>query len=307
MSQEKPSLSFSVIITTKNEALGITQLLGSLIKQTHTPNEIIIVDAQSSDETLERIRDWSQYHPQTRLQLIEAGHVNRSQGRNKGIEAACNEWIAVTDAGCLVDIDWLHAFATTIGNKQAVDVVGGFYLPLTKTIITRCFAWFTATDPQDLNTKGFLPSSRSIAFTKKAWKKAGTYPEHLTTCEDLVFAKHLRSVACMVINPKAIVYWHPPASFRQFFKAIAGYARGDMEARYRPHMQRIHTVWLRYFFFLWVPWLFVLYPLFPLWKFRKRLRRLAAHKGEYYMVLPIVQVVTDIAVMVGSLRGLLRF
>lgn len=264
------------------------------------------MDAQSEDNTLDLVKNWSDNHQQFNIQLIEAQRVNRSMGRNMGIEAAQNEWIAVTDAGCIADIDWLKEILLTIGHEHEVDVVGGFYLPITKTIIERCFAWYTATDPQDLQIKGFLPSSRSIAFTKKVWKEIGGYPEHLTTCEDLIYAKYLREVSRIVINPRAIVYWHPPKSFGTFFKAIAGYARGDMEAHYRPHMQRIHTVWLRYFFFIWVPWAFVLYLAFPLLKFRKRLRRVVKNREEYLMVLPIVQVVADAAVMLGSLRGLLR-
>ena len=305
MNPASPLIPFSVVVTTKNEALSIADLLNSLAKQSCKPNEIIIVDAQSRDATAEQIMHWGELHASIKLQLIKAGNVNRSKGRNLGIESANNEWIAITDAGCKADIDWLKEMAIAVGSKRENEVVGGFYLPITKYIIERCFAWFTATDPQDLNTKGFLPSSRSIAFTKAAWKKAGKYPEYLTTCEDLVFARRLKSVMGMIINPKAIVYWHPPKSFGSFFKAIAGYARGDMEARYRPHMRRIHTVWLRYFLFIWVPWLFVLYPLFPIIKFRKRLKRVAKHRFEYYVVLPIVQVVADIGVMLGSVRGLL--
>jgi glycosyltransferase involved in cell wall biosynthesis len=305
MNQKDPTIEFSVVVTTKNEENSISALLDSLHLQSLPPAEIVIVDAQSSDHTVERIKNWTQSHAKTKIQLIEAGNVNRSKGRNLGIDAANNEWIAVTDAGCVVDHDWLKELAIAAGSKQENEVVGGFYLPLTRTIIQRCFAWFTATDPQDLNTKGFLPSSRSIAFTKKAWKKAGAYPEHLTTCEDLVFARSLRSSTKMVINPKAIVYWHPPKSFAAFFGAIAGYARGDMEARYRPHMQRIHTVWLRYFFFIWVPWLFILYPIFPILKFRRKMQRVTKHRFEYFIVLPIVQVVSDVGVLLGSARGLL--
>jgi glycosyltransferase involved in cell wall biosynthesis len=305
MSEKNTEILFSIVITTKNEEKSITPLLDSLVKQSLKPTEIIIVDAQSTDQTINVLHSWDKSHQQIKLQLIEAGAVNRSRGRNQGITAAANEWIAVTDAGCMADNDWLKELATASGLQQENEVVGGFYLPITRTIIERCFAWFTATDPQDLNAKGFLPSSRSIAFTKKAWKKVGGYPEHLTTCEDLVFARSLRSSTKMVINPRAIVYWHPPKSFGAFFKAIAGYARGDMEARYRPHMQRIHTIWLRYFFFIWVPWLFVLYPLFPIFKFRKKLRRVSRHRLEYLIVLPIVQVVADMGVLLGSARGLL--
>ena len=39
----------------------------------------------------------------------------------------------------------------------------------------------------EIKPDGFLPSSRSVAYTKTAWAAAGGYPEWIDYCEDLIF------------------------------------------------------------------------------------------------------------------------
>ncbi|UCC32706.1 MAG: glycosyltransferase, partial [Phycisphaerales bacterium] len=70
----------SVIMTVKNEPAGCALTLDSLLSQTRRPDEIIVVDGGSNDETVDVIRRYAAANPT--LHLIEAPGVNIARGRN---------------------------------------------------------------------------------------------------------------------------------------------------------------------------------------------------------------------------------
>ena len=286
---------FSVVITVRNEEDSISSLIDSLINQTTLPKEIIVVDGGSSDRTTHLIDEKSQHSPLP-IRLYHRPGLNRSQGRNYGIEQAESNYFAVTDAGCEVDSHWLQELTTGfVGN---VEVVAGFYLPIVNRPIQRLFAAYVATSPEDLNEATFLPSSRSLAFTKTAWEKAGRYPEQLMTCEDLVFAARLKKLDMMVVRRHALVYWRQADGVKEFFRQIKGYAYGDVDAGYRPHVNKVISIWVRYVLFLVFPPLFFIYLLYPFIKHWREVKN-----NQEGLALPWVQVIADWAVMVGSLQA----
>ena len=83
----------------------------------------------------------------------------------------------------------------------------------------------------DIQTRSFLPSSRSVAYRKTVWEAAGGYPEWLDYCEDLVFDFAVMAhTGGFVFVPDAIGYFRPRDTLRAFFKQYYLYARGDGKA-----------------------------------------------------------------------------
>lgn len=293
----KNNSKVSLVITVKNEENCIEKLLESIANQTLSPDEIIIADAGSTDRTKEQIKHFKTKLPQ--LKLIDVSNSNRSKGRNAAITKAKNDIIAVTDAGCSLKNDWIEKITNPLARKEG-DAVAGFYITSDETMLEKCSAPFLATMPDKLVVDEYLPSSRSVAFTKKSWEKAGKYPEHVDFCEDLVFAKNLKEKADLVVQPTAIVYWNHYRSLGHFFRQIKNYAYGDVEARYTPHTKKIITVFARYMLFLIAPWLLFFYPLWPI---KKHYHYIKNPAGLFY--LPLFQFLTDIGIMAGSLKAIL--
>ena len=291
-------ISFSVVTTVYNEADSIVELLTSLFIQTVRPKEIVVVDAGSNDKTAARIKEYGQKNRQIPINFLMEKGVNRSKGRNLGIERAKEDHIAVIDAGCAAHKHWLERFAHQFAIDPRVEVVAGFYRTHPGTVLERCFAPYLAVMPDQIDSGNYLPSSRSVAFTRKAWEKAGKYPEQLETCEDLVFAAKLKAICQLVVEPDAFVVWRLPKNWEQFFRQVRGYARGDVEAWYRPHLIKIMTVWLRYGVFVLLPPLFFLYLLYPALKF---FRYVPSFTG--LLLLPTVQLIADTAVITGCVEG----
>lgn len=265
-------MKVSVVVTIKNEAATIRPLLDSLLKQTKKPDEIIVVDAGSSDGTRGILKQYPITH-----RVCERG-TNRSQGRNIGIKLAKNEIIAVTDAGCTADRRWLERLIRPFKDKAVVSVAG-YYRPVVTNKFQQQIAPFVAVMPDKFNPKTYLPSSRSVAFRKgAAW-----YPEHLNYCEDLIFARKLKAAGKMAVVKNALVYWQLAENRQEFFWQIFHYAQGDVAARYWPHLIKIATVWLRYGLFLIFPPLFLVYVL----------------------VFRPIKLIADLAIMAGSLSGII--
>jgi glycosyltransferase involved in cell wall biosynthesis len=232
-------LKVSLITTVLNEVELLDSWLESIHRQTRQPDEIVIVDAGSSDGTIERLEslEASQTLP---VRLFVVPGANISQGRNKAIEEARNDVIAATDAGTLLDENWLERLVQPLSDVT-IDVSSGFYRPAGRNDFERVLASVIVPRLSEIDPETFLPSSRSVAFRREAWRSVDGYPEWLLVVEDLVFDMDLRKTgANFVFVPDAIASWYPRPTLKSFFKQYRNYARGDGHARIlgRRHIAR---------------------------------------------------------------------
>ncbi|WP_175060130.1 glycosyltransferase [Thermococcus sp. 2319x1] len=224
-------LPVSLICTVKNEEESIRELLDSMLNQVALPDEIIIVDGGSTDNTVQIIREYIRRGAPIKLIVKEGANI--AEGRNIAIRNSRNDIIASTDAGCVLDKNWIYEITKPLFEDPSVDVVIGWYEPLAATKFEEIAAELTYPKLKWVkkNLHKFLPSSRSVAFRKKCWERVGGYPEHLYTAEDTVFDIEMKEAGCnFVFNPKAFVYWKVRPSLRSLFKAHYLYAKGDAEA-----------------------------------------------------------------------------
>ncbi len=251
----------SVITTIFNESATIEGLLDTLATQERTPDEVILCDGGSTDGTVALIAAYQQRHPQRlpQLRVIAEAGANISRGRNLAIAAASHPLIAVTDAGVRLTDGWLAALIAPweeAMRRQAPPplAVAGFFLPdqrgqdcAQQTFLTAMAATVLPLI-DEINPQRFLPSSRSVAFTKAAWAQAGGYPEWLDYCEDLIFdltinGQQPATPTAFVWAPAAAVYFQPRATLRSFWTQYYRYARGDGKADLwrKRHLARYFT------------------------------------------------------------------
>jgi len=214
----------SLITTVKDAADHVGDFLASLAAQTRAPDEVVVVDGGSSDGTTELLRA---AHGMT---LIEERGANISRGRNLAIGAASHDAIAVTDADCALEPDWLEKLVEPL--ESGADVSMGFYVPITDGLFQECMAAVNlAIDASEVDPATFMPSGRSVAFRRDAIERVGGYPEWLPIGEDMWVNHRWRELGLdMRFASEAIVRWplRPTlgATWTQYFK----YARGDAHA-----------------------------------------------------------------------------
>ena len=220
-------MKVSLISTVYNEESSIEQFLNGLLGQFYIPDEIIIVDGGSKDNTVEIIDAYIEKGMPIKL-IIEKG-ANISRGRNIAIKNAKYDIIASTDGGCKLDHNWLKNMLS--GFDKGIDVVGGATIPSPRNDFEKCVVEVTLDVKNAVNEETFLPSARSIAFTKSAWEKVGGYPEHLYTAEDTLFDINLRKAGFRFkFVESAKVYWDVRKNFKQVFKQNYLYSKGNAEA-----------------------------------------------------------------------------
>lgn len=110
----------SVIIPTYNCAHYIGNAIESVLRQTFTDYEIIVVDDGSTDNTREVVEKFVAQHP-SRVRYLYQPHQERAVARNQGIQAATGEYIAFLDA----DDEWLpHKLALQVPILDQYPKVG---------------------------------------------------------------------------------------------------------------------------------------------------------------------------------------
>ncbi len=307
----------ALIATVLNEGDNIHRLLDSICAQTRQPDEIVIVDGGSTDNTPSVIRGYAE-----RLSLrlfIEPG-CNISAGRNRAIAAAHSEIIAVTDAGVVLDEHWLEKLTLPLLANPDLEVAAGFFLAEPHTTFEAAMGATVLPLADEIDPATFLPTSRSVAFRKSIWQAVGGYPEWLDYCEDLIFDLRLKQIARQpfAFVPDALVYFRPRRSLRSFFKQYYLYARGDGKADLwrKRHLIRYATylVAAPLIFLLGVlahPLLWLLYvpgAVYYLYQPYRRLTRILPRKPASFLsavaLVPVIRIVGDVAKMLGYPVGL---
>jgi glycosyltransferase involved in cell wall biosynthesis len=230
-------MKVSVIATIYNERASIERLLASLAAQTRRPDEIVICDGGSTDGAVAALRAYAAQHPDRlpNLRVIEAPGANISRGRNLAIEAAAGPIIAATDAGVRLEAIWLEKLVEPWTHDANTLAAAGFFVSDAEGVFQSAMAATVLPLREDIDPERFLPSSRSVAFTKAAWAQAGGYPEWLDYCEDLLFDFAINAQAParptgFTWAPDARVHFRPRTSLRQFWTQYYRYARGDGKA-----------------------------------------------------------------------------
>jgi len=328
----------SVICTVLNEGASIRRLMESLCAQTRQPDEVVIVDGGSHDNTVAILQEYAGRLP---LSVTVAPGANISRGRNVAIAAATGDVIASVDAGVWLEPQWLEKLAEPLmadGRSQMANrksqmansrsrglqshqpsVAAGFFVPDGETTFEIAMGAAVLPTAGEVKPESFLPSSRSVAFTKEAWAAAGGYPEWIDYCEDLIFDFRLRDAAgSFAWAPEAQVHFKPRGSLKAFFKQYYRYARGDGKADLwrKRHLIRYVTYLIALpgllaLSLLHSPgWWFVLlagvmfYCAAPYRRLRPQLAALApVERIKAVLLVPVIRASGDVAKMLGYPAG----
>lgn len=247
-------IPFTLVSTVFNEKKRIDQTIADLANQSLQPSEIIITDAGSNDGTYEALTDWSKRSPVPIKILVMKG-CNVAQGRNLAIQHAAYDLIVSTDFGCRFHPDWLKSIVTPF-NDNTVKAVGGNYTvnePELVTLAEKAGYILSGGYQIDVNYEGFIPSSRSIAYYKDVFEKAGGYPEWLTLAgDDTTFGKLVRKCGITFYKvPEPYVYWGRHKVAKGYVKEAFRYGLGDGEAHVNQRNFVSNTIetLIRYLFF----------------------------------------------------------
>jgi glycosyltransferase involved in cell wall biosynthesis len=200
-------MMISVIITVKNEARNLPDLLDSLVIQ-EQPLEILILDSASEDDTVKIAKSYSKRYDF--VKVYDHGGT-RGESRNYGAKVAEGDILAFIDGDCIADHTWIAELRKGI---QEGEIVAG------KTIVVGNKA-FEDLERVELFYQGFdltYPSC-NLAYKKETYEDIKGFDPWFRTAEDIDL--NLRAVdngAKIVYNENAIVFHRTRSNLISFFK-----------------------------------------------------------------------------------------
>lgn len=157
-------LTTSVIIPVYNESTYIEGVLTALHMQTLQPDEIIVVDNNSTDDTTEKV---SKFAGVKVIHEMQQGNV---YGRNSGFDAATGDVLFKLDADSRPDPEWLAACMNALTMRKVSAISGKIYVydGSFKSIVTPFTNFFIFTVNRVLLLHPMLFGS-NYGLTKEAW------------------------------------------------------------------------------------------------------------------------------------------
>lgn len=118
-------MNISVVIPVYNAKDTILPCLKSLNEQEELPSEVILVDNNSTDGTVELVRSRIADFKNLKLIIEHERKKGPAAARNKGITAAGGDIIAFTDSDCMAGKDWIKNIKKQFDEDPGLDAIGG--------------------------------------------------------------------------------------------------------------------------------------------------------------------------------------
>jgi CMP-N-acetylneuraminic acid synthetase len=191
----------SIIIRTKNEERWITQCLHGVFEQEYGDFEVILVDNESDDKTLEKAGQFKL------AKVLKCTEYLPGKALNIGIRESKGDYIVCLSGHCIpVNAKWLGNLLKDLEDLGVAGVYGrqepmSFTPDSDKRDLTLVFGLDRKVQQKD----SFFHNANS-AMRKETWRK---YPfdEAVTNIEDRVWAKKVLEQGYKIIyEPEASVY-----------------------------------------------------------------------------------------------------
>lgn len=114
----------SVIIPIYNVEQYLPQCINSVLKQTYTNLEIILVDDGSPDYCGKMCDEYAQ--KDDRIRVIHKKNAGLGEARNSGLEVATGKYVYFIDSDDWIELDMLHKLLQEANNINADFVMCGF-------------------------------------------------------------------------------------------------------------------------------------------------------------------------------------
>jgi cellulose synthase/poly-beta-1,6-N-acetylglucosamine synthase-like glycosyltransferase len=175
-------VNISIIIAARNEAENIELLLEALANLDYPPEkyEVIIVDDNSTDSTLEKIK--SGIISLKNFSVKDLSAINKDGKREAlsfGISSAKYTNILITDADCRTQINWLKACSNKFaGGSDLIFGIAPFYQR--KYLVNKISCFENLRNSFLLFSMALLglpytATARNLGFTAKAFESLGGY------------------------------------------------------------------------------------------------------------------------------------
>ena len=255
----KKPLTLTIVIPAYNEQSYLTACLDSIAEQTVLPAEVIVVDNNSTDQTLQIAKEYPF------VKILREKKQGVFYAARKGFNVAKSDLIGRIDADTILPPNWVETVLDLLKDNQVAAVTGpvNYYdMPLPHTnywfdhtmrALTYRFAY--ANSP-------FLYGS-NLAVRRKVWRRltAGLCLQQ-NIHEDIDLAIHVKEAGHDIIYSKLLLSGASGRRYNDGLKSFSAYI-GMYRRTYRQH--RLHSLAIYPALFMWSLGYVLMHPWRNLW------------------------------------------
>ncbi len=223
------------MITAKNASSTIEACVESVLNAKYPAErfEVIYVDAESTDDTLEKVEPLARKYTNFRY-VVEPGLPGK--GRNRGIRESRGDIIAFTDADCVVQKWWIETITSHFDSEtDSVVGVGGPSITHPSEANFGGYVgrlWETRFGSGGLRNPASYVGSRFVdhnptcnaAYRRWIFDEVGLFEEALPATEDEEFDTRIRRSGYRLLYADDVVVWHRRrATLESFAKQMHSY------------------------------------------------------------------------------------
>ncbi len=312
----------------RDEGPRVAATMEAILASSRLPDEIIVADGLSTDDTVERFKAYERRGVDIRV--VSNPAVFSGGGRNAGTAHSKGEVVLFADCGNPVAADWISEMVRPFEEVDDVDIVCGVFEPLVATDFEHCVAAihypqnyrlneYSQPERNALVPRVLLPGGGTIAMKRTTFDAVGGYPEWLHRAQDKVFSRKAYAMGMrVVVSWNARIAHHMRGDFRSVFRLTFDYARGNARSRFLDR----HVVKLMGFYggllglvaaAQLFPWLYGCALLaFCAYSFHAAYRKLIRKDGRikklcYLWVAPLILWTRDLGAISGQWVGWLEW
>jgi len=221
----------TILVSVYDKRITVEDCMRSLLEVCYPSKKILIIDNYSTDGSYELLK---KYENQIELHRLQSKYAI---ALNWALERIETEYVALTDADCVVDKNWLTELIKEFDEEDVIATAGYCGTPTGLNLFQTLIGW-----ELERRFKNFpLYISRAPTMNlcvKTKFAKKIKFDEKIPFGIETDFGYRLTKFGRMRYVPTAKVFHYHRSSLGSYFKQQAGYAQGSVRI-YSKHKDKI--------------------------------------------------------------------
>ena len=216
----KANHKVSVVVLTKNSAATVRKTLESVFNQTRMPDEVIVVDGNSKDNTLDIVRRFP-------VKIVTEPGAGFGHARNVGIENATGDIVLFIDSDCYAEPKWIEKAVSHFDSPEIAGVTGQTRLWNTNSGVAKflaCVGGRMNMPTRHMYVK--IAPTMNLAVRREIVKEVGSFDETLIRCEDTDLTYKISQKYKILYEPDAVVWFRGSPTIKAASKKCLRYFVG---------------------------------------------------------------------------------
>lgn len=218
------NITFSIVIPLYNKQTAISKTLQSVLSQTYANYEVIVVDDGSTDESAKQVKEIKD----SRINLIQKANGGVCSARNRGIQEAKYEYIALLDGDDQWHEDYLAEQVRLIKDFPEAKMWGINFAEmdhgeLLRTLPTGLPEGYRGYIDDYFQIKGRISDlfhSSAVIIKKEVFEQVGYFDERIKYAEDIDMWYRIIANYSVVFYDRYLVYYMQDTENRALTKKI---------------------------------------------------------------------------------------